>query len=662
MDIPFPRQMGSKNNHALILQQHLHDQMMSQSEFCDVTLVVENVEIKAHWCVLVSCPYFQSLYDSGLAERFSGTVKLHIGKPSSVRSALEFLYLGNVEISYENVQDLLEVADYFQITELKRACQDYLYSVNINTDNCVRICLMCSLYDLDLYTRAFDFLRGNLPEVMQKEDILSLTHDSVMSLLSDPSLCYVSQEDFFHFIVRWVQSEQEVRLVYFEELFSALNLLNIPKKFLEEVIEKHKFVNSSRNCKDMVLNVKSKYSAGLIAEDPATRDVIIMAGGCGHGLYFNNLFHLFPFSESISVSTVYGFIVNEGRWIELAPLPEQMRKPVITYDPRGYLYVHNTSHSHYDSIFIIFKYSIEVKTWTSFRLQVPDSISNVSIQNIISCNSDLFAIISGSMPSPTKAPPVEEYYTVLIEVKEDAESVIKCNLFPGDISHAQVTSVGMNNRHVCVLAWKHGGKSKKSHGPKFIMYDTVCGKRTDHSKGAFWDTFLIPVGNELLACRMGKHSAKKYSFAEKRWKLVKTQMITHLPEDPNRLDISYHSDGANFYVFGGRDASTKKLLDSAFRFNYETKKWSKLENMPQALMQSATCHVKMPTDHVRCHISCPHCVYHTRKSQAVYNVECPYDEGDDDTDCDYSYDDDDDYASDHWEDYFDYYDPYQDWY
>ena len=29
-------------------------------------------EVKAHWNVLVSCPYFQSLYDSGLDEKLSG--------------------------------------------------------------------------------------------------------------------------------------------------------------------------------------------------------------------------------------------------------------------------------------------------------------------------------------------------------------------------------------------------------------------------------------------------------------------------------------------------------------------------------------------------------------------------------------------------------------
>lgn len=39
----YPRNMGNKSTHALKLQQHLYDQMSSQSEFCDVTLLVGDV-------------------------------------------------------------------------------------------------------------------------------------------------------------------------------------------------------------------------------------------------------------------------------------------------------------------------------------------------------------------------------------------------------------------------------------------------------------------------------------------------------------------------------------------------------------------------------------------------------------------------------------------
>ena len=41
--LPYPRNMGNKGSHALKLQQHLYDQMSSQTDFCDVTLLVGDV-------------------------------------------------------------------------------------------------------------------------------------------------------------------------------------------------------------------------------------------------------------------------------------------------------------------------------------------------------------------------------------------------------------------------------------------------------------------------------------------------------------------------------------------------------------------------------------------------------------------------------------------
>ena len=38
MEVPFARQMGNKQAYALKLQEHLYDQLLSQSEFCDITL------------------------------------------------------------------------------------------------------------------------------------------------------------------------------------------------------------------------------------------------------------------------------------------------------------------------------------------------------------------------------------------------------------------------------------------------------------------------------------------------------------------------------------------------------------------------------------------------------------------------------------------------
>jgi hypothetical protein len=78
---------------------------------------------------------------------------------------------------------------------------------------------------------------------------------------------------------------------------------------------------------------------------------------------------------------------------------------------------------------------------------------------------------------------------VLLEVKEDGtESEVKCQLFHSNPS-TQINVHVLNNSCICVLAWKHGIKVKKSrHFAKFVMYDVRNQRRMEHSKGLFHQT------------------------------------------------------------------------------------------------------------------------------------------------------------------------------
>jgi hypothetical protein len=57
----------------------------------------------------------------------AGKVHLQTDKVQAVRAAISYLYTGEPGISKETVEDILEVADYFQIAKLKSYCEDYLF-------------------------------------------------------------------------------------------------------------------------------------------------------------------------------------------------------------------------------------------------------------------------------------------------------------------------------------------------------------------------------------------------------------------------------------------------------------------------------------------------------------------------------------------------------
>lgn len=578
----------------------------------------------------------------------SGKIHLHIGKVPAVRSAISFLYTGVAEISYETVKDILEVADYFQIAELKSCCQNYLESVTMTVENCVQMCLLCSLYNLEFYNKVFEFLRGHLPDIMQQEDALTLTSESVMSLLTDVTLSYVEQKQFYEFIIKWVEFDLKNREVFFPDLFCSLDLKRIPRDVLEKEIENYPLVKKEESCQVHVLNVKMKYITGLIKEDDGVREAILVAGGCSQ-VMFESIFHVYPFRESLAVNSVLGYILAEDRWIELAPLPYQMRQAIMTFCPKkNCLYIYDNGHLTFSSKVYIYKFDLKESKWSSFLFELPENHISGNLHTILACAGKLYAIVSCHVIQKC-GQIVQQWSTFLMEVKEDVSKCdIKQYLFQRN-ENTNVMACTMQDRKICILANKVGVNPKRrGKSIKFFVYDTVTNRKYDHTKGAFWDTLMIPVGDEVVVTRMGKFSCMKYSFTTRKWRHIKEQFLPFPTHPFESTEYSTISDGNNFYVFGGKGFKSLESSSATMCYNFIEKEWKTLQELPQPLRQSATCLVQLPSKLSKCHIKCPHCIFSPSRSRATYDIHDHERDDDDDDDefDDYSgYTYEDDYAS-----------------
>ena len=106
----------------------------------DVTLVVRDGELRAHGKVLSEAsPFFEKLLNSDMKECKEGVVRLEIFTDSLMRSTLEFIYTGNVQILDEDdARDVVVIADYLLLQNLKTlATQTLLKELNIS--NCISI-------------------------------------------------------------------------------------------------------------------------------------------------------------------------------------------------------------------------------------------------------------------------------------------------------------------------------------------------------------------------------------------------------------------------------------------------------------------------------------------------------------------------------------------
>ncbi|XP_066493283.1 zinc finger and BTB domain-containing protein 17 isoform X2 [Tiliqua scincoides] len=89
-----------------------------QGLLCDCTFVVDGIDFKAHKAVLAACSeYFRMLFVDQ-----KDVVHLDISNAAGLEQVLEFMYTAKLNLSLENTDDVLAVANFLQMQEIVNAC------------------------------------------------------------------------------------------------------------------------------------------------------------------------------------------------------------------------------------------------------------------------------------------------------------------------------------------------------------------------------------------------------------------------------------------------------------------------------------------------------------------------------------------------------------
>ena len=219
-----------------------------------------------------------------------GLVQFSIGTSNSVEAAINFLYGQRPKINTDNAESILEAAEFLMIEELKTLCIKKLKSVQVDSNNCLKLLFLTSRYDFYL-EKLSDFILSHLPDLLPNDEMLLLDKESVRNIITDPMLSYVSREDYFKYLIRWTGHFAE-RDSDFPELLACLESEDISSDVLNTVSldclsESNKLLcNSLSNTTDQQRNViiayPPQYSSGkyfLYAYSPVTKSWYQMLSG-----------------------------------------------------------------------------------------------------------------------------------------------------------------------------------------------------------------------------------------------------------------------------------------------------------------------------------------------------------------------------------------------
>lgn len=173
----------------------------------DVTLRVGPVIIRAHKVFLEAfCSYFDLLFNIPMKELTQNEVELHDVDGKSLSLIIDYAYTNELKITPDNVQDLLQTANFITLEPVCHACCVYLMK-NLDFWNCFDILqLATSLGRVQLANSVKRYALERFEDVTSNNEHLVIPPELLIQYLSDNELVITDKG----FLIRPGQQESRV--------------------------------------------------------------------------------------------------------------------------------------------------------------------------------------------------------------------------------------------------------------------------------------------------------------------------------------------------------------------------------------------------------------------------------------------------------------------
>lgn len=232
-------------DHAVSLLEELFRQQRCKKHLCDVTLRAGGDKIYAHACVLAaSSDYFRALLSGDFEDCHKRECDIPRSSSAIVNKVVVYMYTGKISITTNDVEDILSLADYLCIDNLKRFCALFLRE-NLTTDNCLFIKLLADKFSLqEVCKDAEKFIAPRFADLLLTEEALDLPAEYVVHLLKDSRFNYIREQDLIEFVIRWIDQEREDRIKYFSKLFQCIEPTYLSRTFLKSFLTEQTIVTA----------------------------------------------------------------------------------------------------------------------------------------------------------------------------------------------------------------------------------------------------------------------------------------------------------------------------------------------------------------------------------------------------------------------------------
>ena len=143
--------------------------LLNDIELSDFTVVVDDHEFRVHKSVLAArSPVFRAMITSDMKEKKESKVVLHDFDKEVFEQFVHFLYTGKALKVKQMAQKLSQIADFFDVPDLKVVCAQTLFS-ELTEDNVIEALKFGETFGIrELVVNAIDYIGDNCEKVKSK--------------------------------------------------------------------------------------------------------------------------------------------------------------------------------------------------------------------------------------------------------------------------------------------------------------------------------------------------------------------------------------------------------------------------------------------------------------------------------------------------------------
>ena len=215
--------------------------------FNDVTITAGGINVPVNKLVL-SCfsKVFEHMFKTEIKEK--NCVEIPAFDGEAVKSLVDYIYTGSIDIDNNNAINLLRAADYLQLLTVKQYCFEFLESI-ISADNSLETLRLAIVYKNDeVKARTKQYVSEHFDDIRKTNKFVEWSISDLMDCIPNLDRNVTKESSIYEGIVEWIKHDKDTRIREFPGLFKLVNLQQLSSDYLNNVVLNEELVIDDVRC------------------------------------------------------------------------------------------------------------------------------------------------------------------------------------------------------------------------------------------------------------------------------------------------------------------------------------------------------------------------------------------------------------------------------